>query len=98
MIQNGRFISQRAVLTRPVLRVIDEAPYFRRIYVVTMPYYHRSPGCADRITGRVKTARITPFTCRILIVYGRLWIVPFNLGNVIILYGENMTVIQESCA
>ena len=58
---------------------------------MTMPYYRRSPGCADRITGRVKTARITPFTCRILIAYGRLWIVPFNLGNVIIVYGENMT-------
>ena len=47
-----------------------------------MPYYHRIPGCADRITGRVRTARITPFTCRILIVYGRLWIVPFDLVNV----------------
>ena len=63
-----------------------------------MPYDHRIPGCADRITGRVKTARITPFTCRILIVYGRLWIVPFDLGNVTIVYGDNMTVIQEPCA
>ena len=89
------FCYKTAVLTRPVLRVIDEAPYFRRIYVVTMPHYHRSPGCASRITDRVKTARITPFTCRILIVYGRLWIVPFNLGNATIVYGENMTVIQE---
>ena len=88
-------MSQQAVLTRPVLRVIDEAPYFRRIYVVTMAYYYRILGCADRITGRVKTTRITPFTCRILIVNGRLWIVPFDLGNITIVYGENMTVIQE---
>ena len=48
------FCYKMAVLTRPVLRVIDEAPYFRRIYVMTMPYYHRIPEYADRITGRVK--------------------------------------------
>ena len=71
---------QQAILTRPALRVIDEIPYFRCFYVLTMPYYHRIPECAARITGRVKTARITPFTCRILIVYGRLRIVSFDFG------------------
>ena len=51
--------------------------YLRRNNAV----YHRIPECAARITGRVKTARIVPFTYRILIVYGRLWIVSFDLGD-----------------
>ena len=33
-----------------------------------------------RITALVKTTRITMFTCRILILYGRLWTVLFDLG------------------
>ena len=84
MLENGRFLSQQAVLTRPVLRVIERSTVFSRIYVVTMPHYHRIPECEARITGRVKTARITSFTYRILIVYGRLRIVSFDLGKRIV--------------
>ena len=88
-----------AVVTASYSAVLG--PYFatkRPFYVATGRFNmasitgHRRSAVFTSRRCRIITVSLdvqTVLPCRILIVYGRLWIVPFDLGNVTIVYGEN---------